>query len=106
MLGGVEWRHGAGDPTRAVVIINAATSVRCTYYSRIAEYLFSHGLDGALGFLVPDRCAGFKPHGRIGARSTLKPCSSAHSATTPANLSMWSVIALAAVQRAWGRPGR
>ena len=45
MLGGVEWRHGAGDPTRAVVIINAATSVRCTYYSRFAEYLFSHGLD-------------------------------------------------------------
>ncbi|MDU7557614.1 MAG: alpha/beta hydrolase, partial [Pseudomonas sp.] len=45
VLGGVEWRHGAGDPTRAVVIINAATSVRCTYYSRFAEYLFSHGLD-------------------------------------------------------------
>ena len=28
-----------------MVIINAATSVRCTYYSRFADYLFSHGLD-------------------------------------------------------------
>jgi predicted alpha/beta hydrolase len=28
-----------------VVIINAATSVRCLYYSRFAHYLFSHGLD-------------------------------------------------------------
>ena len=28
-----------------MVIINAATSVRCQYYSRFAEYLFSHGLD-------------------------------------------------------------
>ena len=28
-----------------MVIINAATSVRCQYYSRFAEYLFRHGLD-------------------------------------------------------------
>ena len=28
-----------------MVIINAATSVRCAYYSRFAEYLFRHGLD-------------------------------------------------------------
>ena len=28
-----------------MAIINAATSVRCQYYSRFAEYLFSHGLD-------------------------------------------------------------
>ena len=45
MLGGIEWRHATPDPARAVVIINAATSVRCNYYSRFADYLFSHGLD-------------------------------------------------------------
>ena len=28
-----------------MVIINAATSVRCGYYARFADYLFSHGLD-------------------------------------------------------------
>lgn len=33
------------DPSRAVVIISAATSVRCTYYARFADYLFNHGLD-------------------------------------------------------------
>lgn len=44
-LGGFTWRHGAADPTRAVVIINAATSVRCRFYSRFADYLFAHGAD-------------------------------------------------------------
>lgn len=44
-LGGCCWRHGAVDSTRAVVIINAATSVRSRYYARFAEYLFSHGFD-------------------------------------------------------------
>ena len=28
-----------------MVVINAATSVRCQYYSRFAQYLFSHGMD-------------------------------------------------------------
>ena len=45
MLGGFEWRQRTPDITRPVVIINAATSVRCQYYSRFAHYLFSHGLD-------------------------------------------------------------
>ncbi len=45
LLGGFEWRQRTPDTTRAVVIINAATSVRCQYYSRFAQYLFSHGLD-------------------------------------------------------------
>ncbi|HWH87518.1 MAG TPA: alpha/beta fold hydrolase [Pseudomonas sp.] len=44
-LGGFTWRHSSPDPRRAVVIINAATSVRCRHYSRFAAYLFSHGFD-------------------------------------------------------------
>lgn len=44
-LGGFSWRHPSGDKTRAVVIINAATSVRCRHYSRFADYLFANGLD-------------------------------------------------------------
>ncbi|MEG1079359.1 MAG: alpha/beta fold hydrolase [Pseudomonas sp.] len=44
-LGGFCWRHALPDSTRPVVIINAATSVRCSYYARFAQYLFSHGFD-------------------------------------------------------------
>ncbi|MGC5700061.1 alpha/beta fold hydrolase [Pseudomonas sp. NFXW11] len=44
-LGGFSWSHARPDPTRAVVIINAATSVRCRYYARFAEYLFANGFD-------------------------------------------------------------
>ncbi len=44
-LGGFTWRHTSPDPQRPVVIINAATSVRCRHYSRFAAYLFSHGFD-------------------------------------------------------------
>ena len=44
-LGGFIWRHGVPDPTRPVVIINAATSVRCRHYSRFADYLFANGFD-------------------------------------------------------------
>ena len=45
-LGGYEWRR-ALDPERPhpLVIVNAATSVRCRYYTRFAEYLHSHGFD-------------------------------------------------------------
>lgn len=45
LLGGFTWRHIRTDPTRPVVIINAATSVRCRHYSRFADYLFAHGFD-------------------------------------------------------------
>ncbi len=45
-LKGFAWRHacapGACPP---VVIINAATSVRCQYYFRYADYLFANGFD-------------------------------------------------------------
>jgi predicted alpha/beta hydrolase len=43
---GFVWRHsGDRQSTRPVVIINPATSVRCRYYFRFAEYLFKHGFD-------------------------------------------------------------
>jgi predicted alpha/beta hydrolase len=45
---GFVWRHRAapadGAP-RPVAIVNAATSVRCRYYFRFAEYLHRHGYD-------------------------------------------------------------
>lgn len=44
-LGGFSWRQGTADPARAVVIINAATSVRCRFYSRFADYLYANGVD-------------------------------------------------------------
>jgi predicted alpha/beta hydrolase len=45
VLGGFTLRHAEVDPDRPVVIINAATSVRCRHYSRFADYLFANGFD-------------------------------------------------------------
>lgn len=45
LIGGFTWRHIRTDPTRPVVIINAATSVRCRHYSRFADYLYTNGFD-------------------------------------------------------------
>ena len=45
ILGGFTWRHPSRDAARPVVIINAATSVRCRHYSRFADYLFARGFD-------------------------------------------------------------
>lgn len=45
LLGGFTWRHAARDTQRPVVIINAATSVRCRHYSRFADYLFANDFD-------------------------------------------------------------
>ncbi|MFJ4250599.1 alpha/beta fold hydrolase [Pseudomonas sp. NPDC089741] len=45
VLAGFIWRHALPDPQRAVVIINAATSVRCRHYGRFAAYLFANGFD-------------------------------------------------------------
>ncbi|MBV4475458.1 alpha/beta hydrolase family protein [Pseudomonas botevensis] len=45
LLGGFTWRHTLPDAQRPVVIINAATSVRCRHYSRFAAYLFGNGFD-------------------------------------------------------------
>lgn len=45
-LGGFVWRQREPRAaSRPVVIINAATSVRCRYYARFAAYLFEHGFD-------------------------------------------------------------
>jgi len=44
-LGGFTWCHSLHDTQRPVVIINAATSVRCRHYSRFAAYLFANGFD-------------------------------------------------------------
>jgi len=45
-LGAQLWRQPArGADERSVVIINAATSVRCDYYARFAKYLFDQGFD-------------------------------------------------------------
>ncbi|MDX3894149.1 alpha/beta fold hydrolase [Pusillimonas sp.] len=45
-LGGFERRH-AGEiaALRPLAIVNPATSVRCRYYSRFADYLHQHGWD-------------------------------------------------------------
>ncbi|MHC8316685.1 alpha/beta hydrolase family protein [Pseudomonas sp. LB3P31] len=44
-LGGFTWRHASHDSARPVVIINAATSVRCRHYSRFADFLHANGFD-------------------------------------------------------------
>jgi predicted alpha/beta hydrolase len=46
LIRGFAWRHrGGAFADRPVVIINAATSVRCRYYSRFAAFLFANGMD-------------------------------------------------------------
>lgn len=45
VLAGFTWRHADRETSRAVVIINAATSVRCRHYSRFADYLFANNFD-------------------------------------------------------------
>jgi predicted alpha/beta hydrolase len=44
-LGGFTWRQFLPDSQRPVVIISAATSVRCRHYSRFAAYLFANDFD-------------------------------------------------------------
>ncbi|WP_137136755.1 alpha/beta fold hydrolase [Rhizobium sp. FKY42] len=43
-LGGFVWRSGEVK-NRPFVLITCATSVRCRYYARFAQYLFEHGYD-------------------------------------------------------------
>ena len=45
-----------------MIIINAATSVRCQYYSRFAEYLFRQGMDV---MLFDYRGIGVSRHGSL-----------------------------------------
>src|SRR5262249_31565060 len=48
-INGFVWRHAKardeGGELRPVVVINAATSVRCRYYFRFADFLQRHGFD-------------------------------------------------------------
>ncbi|WP_165216994.1 alpha/beta hydrolase family protein [Affinirhizobium pseudoryzae] len=44
-LGGFLWHNAQEDPERPVLIVSAATSVRCRYYARFALYMFQHGFD-------------------------------------------------------------
>jgi predicted alpha/beta hydrolase len=65
-IGGFTWRHPRTDPERPIVIINAATSVRCRHYARFADYLFANGLDvitydyRGIGVSRRDSLRGFK----------------------------------------------
>ncbi|MGV0818495.1 alpha/beta hydrolase family protein [Martelella sp. AMO21009] len=45
LLGGFLWRHSGVSAAWPIVIISAATSVKCRYYSRFADYLFLNGFD-------------------------------------------------------------
>ena len=42
---GLYWHHPSGRAQASTVIVNAATSVSCRYYTRFATFLFSHGFD-------------------------------------------------------------
>ncbi|MEQ8964808.1 MAG: alpha/beta fold hydrolase [Azospirillaceae bacterium] len=60
------WRHETPDRDRPVVIITAATSVRCRYYFRFAGFLYHQGFDAVvydyrgIGESRPPRLAGFR----------------------------------------------
>jgi predicted alpha/beta hydrolase len=66
VLRGFCWRSEAREAARPVVVINAATSVRCRYYFRFADFLFAHGFDvvaydyRGIGESRPARLRGFK----------------------------------------------
>lgn len=55
-----------GVARRPVVVVNAATSVRCRYYARFAAYLYQHGFDvvtydyRGIGESRPDSLRGFQ----------------------------------------------
>ncbi|WP_223880898.1 alpha/beta hydrolase family protein [Roseococcus microcysteis] len=65
VLGGFVWRHGGRGPSRPIVVVAPATSVRCRYYARFAAYLFANDHDVVLfdyrgiGESRPPRLRGF-----------------------------------------------
>ncbi|PKR49054.1 alpha/beta hydrolase family protein [Thalassospira marina] len=69
-ISGFEWRpetrDGDGAGSRPVVIICAATAVRCRYYARFARYLCQHGFDvltfdyRGIGESRPKKLRGFR----------------------------------------------
>ncbi|KQR81655.1 alpha/beta hydrolase [Burkholderia sp. Leaf177] len=70
-INGFVWRHRKSEEcesasARPVVIVNAATSVRCRYYFRFAAFLHSHGYDAivydyrGIGESRPSTLRGFR----------------------------------------------
>jgi predicted alpha/beta hydrolase len=65
LLKGFRWQHANVDAARPVVVVNAATSVRCRYYARFATFLHAHGFDvvtydyRGIGESRPERLRGF-----------------------------------------------
>jgi len=65
-IGGFVWAHETQDRDRPVVIVTAATSVRCRYYFRFAGFLFREGFDvvvfdyRGIGESRPDSLRGFR----------------------------------------------
>ncbi len=106
-LGGFTWRHSSPDSQRPVVIINAATSVRCRHYSRFAAYLFCHGFDvmtydyRGIGESRSESIKGLRASWLTGALWISKRCSNARSGSFPVSQSMWSPIVSAVARRAW-----
>ena len=74
-LRGFQWRHRQpAGAERPVVVINAATSVRCRYYARFATWLHGRGFDvltydyRGIGESRPPRLPGFRASWRDWAR--------------------------------------
>ncbi|GLK77568.1 hypothetical protein GCM10008171_28220 [Methylopila jiangsuensis] len=65
-LGGFLWRRAGPDADRPIVVVSAATSVRCRYYARFAAHLHHHGFDvltfdyRGVGQSRPARLRGFR----------------------------------------------
>ena len=64
---GFRWREGPERRgMRPVVVINAASSVRCRYYFRFADFLFGHGFEAivydyrGIGESRPEKLRGFR----------------------------------------------
>jgi predicted alpha/beta hydrolase len=106
MLGGFTWRHALPDAQRPVVIINAATSVRCRHYSRFADYLFANGFDvitydyRGIGESRPASLKGLEASwtdwGALDFEAMLKRA----QRSFPASQSMWSAT-VSAARRDW-----
>jgi predicted alpha/beta hydrolase len=110
-LGGFTWRHPRTDLERPVVIINAATSVRCRHYSRFADYLFANGFDvitydyRGIGESRSGSLRGFKASWSDWGTLDFEAILLRAQREFPGRL-MWSATVLAAVRRGWGHPAR
>ncbi|WWL43954.1 alpha/beta fold hydrolase [Pseudomonas parakoreensis] len=110
MLGGFTWRHALPDAQRPVVIINAATSVRCRHYSRFADYLFANGFDvitydyRGIGESRPATLRGLEASwtdwGALDFEAMLKRA----QRELPASQSMWLATVSAVARRDWASP--